>query len=193
VQRRQRRTVLKAKQTNKIVAALFPSNVRDRLLKDAAEQAEQQLEEKNNKAKFKFGGAQKDQLKMFMDEEEEQHKHQPYNTKPIADLFPSATVMFADIVGFTAWSSVREPSQVFTLLETVYHAFDELAKRRRVFKVETVGDCYVAVAGLPDPRPDHVLVMARFAKECLHKMGHLTKDLEVILGPDTGDLSLRIG
>ena len=49
--------------------------------------------------------------------------------------------MFGDIAGFTAWSSVREPSQVFTLLETVYAAFDVLAKRRRVFKVETVGDC----------------------------------------------------
>lgn len=42
------------------------------------------------------------------------------------------------MVGFTAWSSVREPSQVFSLLETVYHSFDVIAKRRRVFKVETV-------------------------------------------------------
>jgi hypothetical protein len=38
-----------------------------------------------------------------------------------------------------AWSSVREPTQVFQLLETIYHAFDEIARRRRVFKVETVG------------------------------------------------------
>jgi Adenylate and Guanylate cyclase catalytic domain len=59
-----------------------------------------------------------------------------YDTKPIAELFPATTVMFADIAGFTAWSSVREPSQVFTLLETVYAAFDAIAKRRRVFKVE---------------------------------------------------------
>jgi class 3 adenylate cyclase len=71
-----------------------------------------------------------------------------YGTKPIADLFPNTTIMFADIAGFTAWSSVREPSQVFTLLETVYSAFDAIAKRRKVFKVETVGDCYVAVTGL---------------------------------------------
>ena len=106
---------------------------------------------------------------------------------------PCATVMFADIVGFTAWSSVREPTQVFTLLETVYHSFDESAKRKRVFKVETIGDCYVAVAGLPDPRPDHAVVMARFAKECLTKMNHLAKKLEFQLGPDTGDLSMRIG
>jgi class 3 adenylate cyclase len=53
--------------------------------------------------------------------------------------------MFADIVGFTAWSSSKEPSQVFTLLETIYQAFDEIARLRRVFKVETIGDCYVAV------------------------------------------------
>lgn len=64
--------------------------------------------------------------------------------------------MICDMVGFTgaqqqqsdseipnrncsiAWSSVREPSDVFHLLETVYQAFDECAKRRRVFKVETV-------------------------------------------------------
>ena len=101
--------------------------------------------------------------------------------------------MFADIVGFTAWSSAREPSQVFTLLETVYLAFDKIAKRKRVFKVETVGDCYVAVAGLPDPCPDHAVVMARFANECLVKMALITKKLEVQLGPDTGDLAIRVG
>lgn len=66
-------------------------------------------------------------------------------SKPIADLFPHTTVLFADIAGFTAWSSSREPSQVFTLLEAVYHAFDVIARRRGVFKVETVGDCYVRI------------------------------------------------
>jgi hypothetical protein len=71
------------------------------------------------------------------------HNNIPENGKPIADLFPQTTVLFADIAGFTAWSSSREPCQVFTLLETVYHAFDILAHRRGVFKVETVGDCYV--------------------------------------------------
>jgi Adenylate and Guanylate cyclase catalytic domain len=64
---------------------------------------------------------------------------------PIADLFPEATVMFADVQGFTAWSSIREPSQVFALLENLYNAFDQVAARRRVFKVETVGDCYVSL------------------------------------------------
>ena len=56
-----------------------------------------------------------------------------------------------------------------------------------------MGDCYVAAAGLPDPRPDHALVMARFAKDCMRRMRELTKQLESTLGPDTGDLSMRIG
>ena len=43
---------------------------------------------------------------------------------------------FADIVGFTAWSSGREPAQVFVLLEKVYKAFDESAKKRGIFKGE---------------------------------------------------------
>lgn len=51
----------------------------------------------------------------------------------------------------------------------------------------------MAVTGLPDPREDHAVVMAIFAKECLKKMQALTKDLEVKLGPDTGDLSMRFG
>ena len=52
--------------------------------------------------------------------------------------------------------------QVFTLLESIYHSFDEIAKRRRVFKVETIGDCYVAVCGLPDPRKDHAGMYYKF-------------------------------
>ena len=69
--------------------------------------------------------------------------------------------MFGDLVGFTAWSSGREPSQVFNLLETIYYSFDALAHKRKVFKVETIGDCYVAVTGLPKPRKSHAPVMAR--------------------------------
>jgi hypothetical protein len=69
-----------------------------------------------------------------------QKVNQDPNSKPIADLFPETTILFADISGFTAWSSIREPSQVFMLLETIFGAFDTIAHARGVFKVETVGD-----------------------------------------------------
>jgi class 3 adenylate cyclase len=103
------------------------------------------------------------------------------------------TQILLSFTGFTAWSSTREPSSVFTLLEAIYAEFDSIAKRRRVFKVEVVGDCYVAVAGLPDPRPDHAIVMAKFANDCLNRMFSTLRKLEVELGPDTTELGLRVG
>jgi hypothetical protein len=68
-----------------------------------------------------------------------------------------------------------------------------IAKRMGVFKVETVGDCYVAVCGLPERRDDHAVVMARFATDCLNTFKILVKELEWELGPGTGDLRLRTG
>jgi class 3 adenylate cyclase len=88
---------------------------------------------------------------------------------------------------------MREPCQVFILLETLYGAFDAIAKRRRIFKVETIGDCYVAVAGVPDPRADHAISMCKFATDILFVMRKLTQKMESSLGPDTAELMLRIG
>jgi hypothetical protein len=51
----------------------------------------------------------------------------------------------------------------------------------------------VAVCGLPNPREDHAVVMSRAARDYVYKMSILTKSLEVRLGPDTGDLNIRIG
>lgn len=69
------------------------------------------------------------------------------------------------------------------MLETIYGAFDEIARRRGVFKVETVGDCYVAVCGMPEPRKDHAVAMVRFARDCLARMSSLSQQLEITLGP----------
>ena len=117
----------------------------------------------------------------------------PMLSRPIAEMFPDVTVIFADVSGFTAWSSAREPIQVFQLLEALYAAFDEVGKRLGVFKVETIGDCYVAVVGLPAPHQGHAVVMCQFAHEIHQCMSDLTKRLEVQLGPGTSDLQLRIG
>ena len=162
VYRRQTKLLQSAERTNAIVSSLFPKDVRDRIMAEAEAQARQDAP---GGAKF-FGGSAKNQLKGFLNEDDGKDGvavESIFKTMPIADLFPEVTVMFADLVGFTAWSSMREPAQVFTLLETIYHEFDQIAKRRRVFKVETVGDCYVAVAGLPEFRKDHATVMVSSA------------------------------
>jgi class 3 adenylate cyclase len=47
----------------------------------------------------------------------------------------TGTIIFADLAGFTAWSSERDPAQVFTLLEQIYALMDKVAKKSKVFKV----------------------------------------------------------
>ena len=106
VQRRQTKVMATAARTNAIVTSLFPSNVRDRIMKDA----EDAVNNKQEMAPFLPGmgeGATK-KLKTFLDEENPAASNDNqlimFKTKPIADLFPETTVMFADLVGFTAWS-----------------------------------------------------------------------------------------
>ena len=79
------------------------------------------------------------------------------------------------------------------LLYCVYSAFDKVAKRRKILKVESVKDSYLAVAGVPTPRDDHAVVMVRFADECNREMSSLVQYLEKMLGPDTSSLSMRFG
>ena len=75
----------------------------------------------------------------------------------------------------------------------MYREFDIEARKLGVFKVETVGDCYVAVTGLPDQRDDHAIVIAKYAVRCLLKFNVLTKRLEANLGPGTASLGMRFG
>jgi hypothetical protein len=132
VQKRQAKVHSAAVKANAIVSSLFPAEIRERLF-------QHNEGEGSKKKRGPDSGPNKFRLKNYLDtggdSSDEAEKAAPnvdiYDTKPIADLFPNATVMFGDIVGFTAWSSVREPSQVFTLLETVYRAYDTIAKRRR--------------------------------------------------------------
>lgn len=80
------------------------------------------------------------------------------------------------------------------MLETLYAAFDEIAVKRNVFKIETIGDCYMAVTGVPKAQPKHALIMCKFAADCREKMNELTtSDLSAKLGLGTADLKLRIG
>ncbi|CAB9520029.1 Receptor-type guanylate cyclase gcy [Seminavis robusta] len=180
VRTRNENLVMRAAQSNAIVANLFPGQIRDRLIGENA-----------NSDILRNRGS----LKTFM--KDGVHGGQASNadptTKPLADFFPETSVIFADIVGFTAWSSTREPPQVFLLLESLYQSFDTISKRRRIFKVETVGDCYVAASGMPDQRKDHAVAICRFARDIQRRTLSLVKTLEKSLGPDTADLDIRIG
>jgi class 3 adenylate cyclase len=78
----------------------------------------------------------------------------------LADAHPAVTVLFADIVGFTQRSSGIPPQQIVSILDTIFSDFDALADRLGLEKIKTVGDAYMAVAGVPDAREDHAEVAA---------------------------------
>jgi class 3 adenylate cyclase len=75
----------------------------------------------------------------------------------IADEYPSVSILFADIVGFTGLAARLTPDEVIGLLSDLYSRFDDLAAERGLEKIKTIGDSYMAAGGLPDPTPDHAV------------------------------------
>jgi class 3 adenylate cyclase len=86
----------------------------------------------------------------------------------IADGFANVSVLFADLVGFTALTSEMPPQDVVTLLNGLFTRFDQAANELGIEKIKTVGDAYMAVCGLPQPVDDHALRMARMAIRMVH-------------------------
>jgi adenylate cyclase len=76
-------------------------------------------------------------------------------TQPIADHFDSASILFADVVDFTPLAQRLPPAEVVGILDQLFSRFDALVERHGLEKIKTIGDCYMAAAGVPDPRPDH--------------------------------------
>ncbi|MBN3910117.1 MAG: adenylate/guanylate cyclase domain-containing protein [Nostoc sp. NMS1] len=90
----------------------------------------------------------------------EQLKQQPTT---IADSFLEVTVLFADIVGFTELSTRTSPAELVELLNTIFCLFDQLAELHGIEKIKTIGDAYMAVAGLPNQSNDHASAIANMA------------------------------
>jgi adenylate cyclase len=105
---------------------------------------------------------------------------------PIADRFEKVTILFSDVVGFTPLSMRRSASDVVILLNGIFSAVDRLALKYGIEKIKTIGDAYMAVAGLPEPRDDHAEAIARLALE----MREIVRDVSRHHGED---LMIRIG
>jgi adenylate cyclase len=104
----------------------------------------------------------------------------------IADAYPSTTVLFADLVGFTPWAGRTDPGQVVSFLDDLFSRFDQMAAEYGVEKIKTIGDSYMAVAGAPEPRSDHAEAAVGLARGMLGALAEV-RDRE---GPP---LDLRIG
>ena len=101
----------------------------------------------------------------------------------IADRFDTASVLFADIVGFTGLSARVTPEQVVRLLDSLFSRLDALVDAYGLEKIKTIGDAYMVAAGIPVPRADHAHVLARFALAARDDLAahNLTSDTPVQL------------
>jgi class 3 adenylate cyclase len=103
----------------------------------------------------------------------------------IAEDLPHASVLFADVVGFTPMSATMTPPQLVGLLNDVFTAFDEFAESLGCEKIKTVGDEYMVAAGVPVQRDDHAEVIAELALRI--------RDHMAITDFDGHRLTMRIG
>jgi guanylate cyclase len=85
----------------------------------------------------------------------------------IADIYPETTVLFADLAGFTPWARATDPRRVVAALDDLFSRFDRLLAKAGMEKIKTIGDAYMAVAGAPDPRPEHAATALAVALDML--------------------------
>ncbi|HAZ45372.1 MAG TPA: histidine kinase [Cyanobacteria bacterium UBA11369] len=106
--------------------------------------------------------------------------------RTIADSFNEATVLFADIVGFTNLSAHTPPVELVNLLNQIFSAFDRLAEQHGLEKIKTIGDAYMVVGGIPTPGSDRAQAVAEMAIDML-------KEIQQFNALNHAEFNMRIG
>jgi adenylate cyclase len=104
----------------------------------------------------------------------------------IADRIAEATILFCDLVGFTALSHALPADRTIDFLNRIFTAFDRLAAEEGVEKIKTIGDAYMVAAGIPEPQSDHAVRVVRFAFRMLQEVATVAAATDL-------DLKTRIG
>jgi class 3 adenylate cyclase len=105
-------------------------------------------------------------------------------------FYPSATILFADVVGFTSLTERTEPRMLIGMLERYFGGFDEAMLRHQVEKLKTIGDAYVAIAGIPASDPHHAVHACLAALEMLRVVNQIRAERERLRLPF---FDLRVG
>lgn len=104
----------------------------------------------------------------------------------IADDFDSATTVFIDLVGFTSFAKDKNASEVVKVLNNIFHRFDDLVNKHCLEKIKTMGDGYLAVSGVPDPKWNHCQKATNFALEVKTELEKFNNEMNL-------DINARIG
>jgi len=114
----------------------------------------------------------------------------------IAETYQEASVLFADIAGFTALAARFRPNELVAILNRYFSCYDELAEKYCVEKIKTIGDAYMAAAGIPQVRNDHATVLIQMASEMLEMTGRISRecglDLAIRIGINSGEVTAGV-
>ena len=94
--------------------------------------------------------------------------------RAIAAHYDEASILFADIVGFTPMAATMLPLTLVDLLNDVFECFDDLVDKYELEKIKTIGDCYMVAAGVPRQRADHAEALVNFALDMRAEIGKRT-------------------
>ena len=96
----------------------------------------------------------------------------------IYDYYPSTTILFSDMVGFTTLSKGMDARELVTFIDGMFQQIDQLCIKHGVEKIKTIGDSYMAAAGLPEPCDNHAERIANLAIDIqeLHRNLHTRSD-----------------
>lgn len=108
----------------------------------------------------------------------------------LAQQFTEATILFADIVGFTPLSAQIPPLELLDLLNKIFSVFDQLAEKHGVEKIKTIGDAYMVAGGLPVPTDNHAEAIAQMALDMQQAIQQFQtqqgKSFQIRIGINTG-------
>ena len=107
--------------------------------------------------------------------------------KTFADGYASATVLFADLVGFTPMAADMSPMELVQLLNKLFTTFDQFTEEFGLEKIKTIGDAYMAAAGLPVPREDHAHAAVDLALRIRAEISQYAA-LNVRIGVNSGEV-----
>ncbi len=104
----------------------------------------------------------------------------------IADRYDEASILFADIAGYTEQASTIPPTELVRFLDRLYTTFDRMVDRHGLEKIKTTGDAYMVVSGVPTPRGDHIEAIADLALD-------LTRAVSELRDPRGKPVPMRMG
>jgi len=113
------------------------------------------------------------------------------NKQDVSEQFDDCSIMFIDLVGYTKIADSMTPQNIFTVLNYIMGQIDIIVSKNQCERLKTIGDCYVAMCGIPIPKEEHALKLANAAIEVINNL-KIPLEIRKLL-PTNYTIEFRIG